>query len=106
MGRVSAAPGSTLDLRLRRLNRIRTIQGSLAIEGNTLSEEQITAVLDGKRVIAPPREIQEARNAIRAYDELENWQPERESDLLAAHGLLMAGLLDDAGHYRRGGVGL
>lgn len=51
---------------LRRINRIRTIQGSLAIEGNTLSEEQITAILEGKRMIAPPREIQEARNAILA----------------------------------------
>lgn len=56
------------NLKLRRINRIRTIQGSLAIEGNTLSEEQITAILDGKRVIAPPKEIQEARNAIKAYE--------------------------------------
>jgi len=61
-------------LRLRRINRIRTIQGSLAIEGNTLSIEQITAILEGKRVIAPPREILEARNAIKAseYDKVQN----------------------------------
>ena len=71
VGRISAQTDGALDLRLRRLNRIRTIQGSLAIEGNTLSEEQITAILDGKHVIAPPREIQEARNAIAAYDHLE-----------------------------------
>ena len=57
-------------LRLRRMNRIQTIQGSLAIEGNTLDVAQITAILDGKRVIAPPREIQEARNAIKAYEVL------------------------------------
>jgi Fic family protein len=106
VGRISAETDGSLDLRLRRLNRIRTIQGSLAIEGNTLSEEQITALLDGKQVIAPPREIQEARNAIIAYDKLEEWNPKKESDLLAAHGLLMAGLLDDAGRYRHKGVGV
>jgi Fic family protein len=106
VGRISAQADGSLDLRLRRLNRIRTIQGSLAIEGNTLSEEQITALLDGKHVIAPPREIQEARNAIIAYDHLEKWNPENEKDLLQAHGVLMAGLIDDAGRYRQGGVGV
>ena len=93
-------------LRLRRINRIRTIQGSLAIEGNTLSEAQITAILDGKRVIAPPREIQEARNAIAAYDCFEKWRPDSKTDLLEAHRILMAGLIDEAGIYRRGGVGV
>lgn len=63
VGRLSVLTDAIKDLRLRRINRIRTIQGSLAIEGNTLSEEQITAILDGKRVIAPPREILEVRNA-------------------------------------------
>ena len=58
------------DLRLRRINRIRSIQGSLAIEGNALSEGEITTLLEGRPVAAPPRDIQEARNAIRAYDEL------------------------------------
>jgi len=106
VGRISAQTDDTLDLRLRRLNRIRTIQGSLAIEGNTLSEEQITAILEGKHVIAPPREIQEARNAIVAYDHLETWIPENEKDLLKAHGILMAGLLDNAGRYRQSGVGV
>ncbi|MDL2267311.1 Fic family protein [Desulfovibrio sp. OttesenSCG-928-G15] len=106
VGRISAQTDGALDLRLRRLNRIRTIQGSLAIEGNTLSEEQITAILDGKHVIAPPREIQEARNAIAAYDHLEEWNPENEKDLLKAHGVLMTGLIDNAGHYRQSGVGV
>ena len=105
-GRISAQTESAFDVRLRRLNRIRTIQGSLAIEGNTLSEEQITALLDGKHVIAPPREIQEARNAIAAYDLLEDWNPKNEKDLLKAHGVLMAGLIDDAGRYRQSGVGV
>lgn len=93
-------------LRLRRINRIRTIQGSLAIEGNTLSEEQITAIIEGKRIIAPPRDIQEALNAIRCYGNLSNWRPVQEEDLLAAHRMLMEGLLPDAGHYRHGGVGV
>lgn len=68
LGRLSALTDSTKALHLRRINRIRTIRGSLAIEGNTLTEEQITAILDGKRIIAPPREIQEVHNAIAAYD--------------------------------------
>lgn len=55
-------------MQLRRINRIRTVQGSLAIEGNALSEEQITAILDGKRVIAPPKDVQEARNALAVYE--------------------------------------
>lgn len=106
VGRISAQTDGSFDLRLRRLNRIRTIQGSLAIEGNTLSEEQITALLDGKHIIAPPREIQEAQNAIVAYDQLEEWNPENENTLLKAHGILMAGLIDSAGRYRQKGVGV
>lgn len=101
--------GNTKDeknLRLRRANRIRTIQGSLAIEGNTLSEEQITAILEGKRVIAPPKEIQEVRNAFKAYEQFETWQPANEKQLLQAHNVLMAGLTDDAGNYRKGNVGV
>lgn len=106
IGRLSFATTQAAELRLNRINRIRTIQGSLAIEGNTLSEEQITAILDGKRVIAPPRELQEARNAIVVYEKLEQWQPEKEKDLLSAHALLMQSLVDDAGHYRKGNVGV
>lgn len=106
VGRLSAVEAESGALRLRRINRIRTIQGSLAIEGNTLSLEQITAILDGKRVIAPPREIQEVRNAIVAYDRLDKWQPCSEADLLAAHAAIMAGLLDLPGQYRNGGVGV
>lgn len=105
LGRLSVLDEAK-NLRLRRINRIRSIQGSLAIEGNTLSEEQITAILDGKRVIAPPREVLEARNAIKAYDQFDGWQPENEKHLLTAHDLLMAGLIDDAGRYRTGSVGV
>ncbi len=93
-------------LRLRRINQIRTIQGSLAIEGNRLTEEQVTAVLEGRRVIAPPRELHEVRNAILAYEQLPQWQATCEEHLLAAHQQLMGGLIDPVGCYRSGGVGV
>ena len=105
-GRYSVATESSAALRLRRINRIRTIQGSLAIEGNTLDEHQITAILEGKPVIAPPREIQEVRNAILAYEQFETWDPTNEEDLLAAHALLVVSLVDRPGAYRSGGVGV
>ncbi|WP_062064656.1 Fic family protein [Cellvibrio sp. OA-2007] len=91
---------------LRRGNRIKTIQASLAVEQNTLSLEQVTAVLEGKTVLGLPREIQEVRNAFAAYEKLEHWQPQRLDDLLSAHRLLMHGLVDDAGHFRSGGSGI
>ncbi len=93
-------------LRLRRINRIKSIQGSLAIEGNTLTQAQITAVLEGKTIIAPVREVQEARNAIKAYDQLTQYQASNEQDLLNAHQTLMQGLIEDAGQYRAAGVGV
>ncbi|MHC5347638.1 Fic family protein [Metapseudomonas furukawaii] len=106
VGRLTAQRSEALTPQLRRGNRIRTIQASLAIENNTLSVEQVTAVLDGKRVLGLPREIQEVRNAFAAYDAMPGWQPQRQADLLAAHELLMQGLIDDAGRYRQGGVGI
>ena len=106
VGRLSAQPDSGLDLRLRRINRIRTVTGSLAIEGNTLSEAQITAILEGKTVLAPPRELQEARNALAVYERLGEWNAQDEGDLLTAHKQLMLGLLDHPGVYRHGGVGV
>lgn len=106
VGRLAAQVELEGVLRLRRLNRIRTVAGSLAIEGNTLTEAQITAILEGKRVIAPPRDIQEARNALAAYEQMGDWNPHREKDLLAAHRVLMLGLIDSAGRYRQGGVGV
>lgn len=106
VGRLSAQPDSGMDLRLRRINRIRTVTGSLAIEGNTLTEEQITAILEDKTVLAPPRELQEARNALAVYERLAEWDANDEDDLLAAHRRLMLGLLDHPGAYRSGGVGV
>lgn len=91
---------------LRKENRIRTIQASLAIEHNSLSTEQVTAVMNGKRVLAPAKDIQEVRNAILAYENLPNWQSYKLSDLLAAHGVLMTGLVDYPGQLRSGDVGI
>lgn len=106
VGHLSALHEGALTPQLRRGNRIRTIQASLAIENNTLSIEQVTAVLDGKRVLGLPREIQEVRNAFSTYEAMPEWQPSSRDNLLAAHALLMHGLIDDAGSYRRGGVGI
>jgi Fic family protein len=80
---------------LRRGNRIKTVQASLEIEGNTLNLEQVTAVLAGKRVLGQPREIQEVRNAFVAYEQMTDWSPHTCSDLLTAHGVLMAALADE-----------
>lgn len=92
--------------RLRRANRIRTIHASLAIENNALTLEQVTSVIDGKRVLGLPREIQEIRNAYAAYECLERWRPAILNDLLEAHKILMLGLADFPGAFRTGGVGV
>lgn len=91
---------------LRRRNRIRSIQGTLAIEGNTLSVDQITAILDGKRVLAKPGELQEVTNAITVYDMLEDLDPFKTSHFKKAHRALMKGLIADAGNFRKKGVGI
>lgn len=106
IGRYTMLAEQNLTPRLRRENRIRTIQASLAIENNTLTLEQVTAVLDGKRVLGLPREIQEVRNAFAAYEAMDNWHPASDADLLAAHGLLMSMLVDRPGVFRSGGVGI
>jgi len=106
IGRFSVLAEQILTPRLRRENRIRTIQASLAIENNTLTLEQVTAVIDGKRVLGHPREIQEVRNAFAAYEAMDGWVVTSQTDLLAAHGLLVAGLVDEPGVFRRRGVGI
>lgn len=78
----------------------------MAIENNTLSIEQVTAVLAGRRVLGLPREIQEVRNAFAAYECMPNWRPSNRDDLLRAHASLMVGLIDDCGQFRRAGVGI
>ena len=93
-------------LRLRRANRIKTIHSSLAIEGNTLSEGEVQAVLEGKKVVAPLKEIQEVKNAIKTYELYPKLNPFSIPDLLLAHGTMMAGLVDEAGMFTKGGVGV
>ena len=94
------------DLLLRKANRIKTIHSSLAIEGNTLSEDEVRDVLEGKTVVAPIRQIQEVKNAIATYEMYPTLDAFNEKDLLKAHSVMMQALVDDAGHYRRSGVGV
>ena len=93
-------------IRLRKVNRMKTIHGTLAIEGNTLTEEQVTALLNGKHVVAPAKEVQEVRNAITAYDSFMDFNPYNYKDLLKAHGLMAMGLVDNPGHFRTEPVGV
>lgn len=106
VGRIGALGGTAHAPKLRRENRIRSIHASLAIENNTLSLDQVTAVILGKRVLGLPREIQEVKNAFAAYEGMASWKPASVKDLLAAHRLLMQGLVDDAGSFRSGSVGI
>lgn len=93
-------------LRLRKANRVRTIHSSLAIEGNMLSENEVKDIIDGKTVMAPLRQIQEVKNAIKTYELYEKLNSFDVNDLLKAHGTMMMALTDDAGKFRRGGVGV
>lgn len=93
-------------LLLQKINRIKTIQGSLAIEGNTLSESQITDIIEGRHIVAPIREIQEVRNAIKTYNLYHTFNPYSVDDLLKAHQVMMEALVDNAGRFRQGGVGV
>lgn len=106
IGRYAGLADRALTPQLRRENRLRTIQASLAIENNTLTLEQVTAVIDGKHVLGQPREIHEVRNAFTAYEAMEGWDPVSETDLLEAHRALMSGLVDAPGRFRSGGVGI
>ena len=92
------------DVRLRKINRVKSIQSSLQIEANSMTVEQVTAIIDGKRVLGPPREILEVQNAIRSYDMIPDLDPFSADDLLKLHGVMMAGLTDQAGMFRSVGV--
>lgn len=93
-------------LRLRKANRIKTIHSSLAIEGNTLSEGQVLDILEGKKVVAPLKQITEVRNAIKTYELYPSLNPFSIDDLLKAHLTMMSSLVDEAGRFRKGGVGV
>ncbi|MEL6263942.1 MAG: Fic family protein [Cyanobacteria bacterium J06631_9] len=95
-----------LSPQLRKQNRIQTIQSTLAIEGNTLTIEQVTAILEGKRVLGQPREIQEVKGTIQAYESLPSLDQASSADFLTAHGQLMGGVFAEAGRFRKSGVGI
>ena len=91
---------------LRKKNRIRTIHGSVGIEGNALSEEQVTALLNGKRIIGPKKDIQEVVNANQLYETSTQFNYQSEKDFLKAHKVLMKNLISHPGSYRAGNVGI
>ena len=93
-------------LKLRKANLIKTIHSSLAIEGNILSEDEVRDIINGKQIVAPIRQIQEVKNAIRVYDLYSRLNPFSEKDLLKAHSIMMEALTEDAGRYRTAGVGV
>ena len=105
-GRLSAHDHLSSNPNLRRTNRIRTIYGSLAIEQNTLSLEQVTAVLNGKHVLAPPKDIAEVKNAYEIYERLDELDPYSVDDLLTAHGIMTRGLVVESGMFRTRPVGV
>ena len=106
VGRITSWQHMDANPRLRRNNRIRTIHASLAIENNTLSLEQVTPIISGKRVLGAPEEIREVQNAYQAYEQLLSFDPYSLVDLLRAHGMLMEDLVREAGVFRSGGVGV
>ncbi len=106
VGRITVLQEGTVSPHLRRENRIRTIHSSLAIEHNSLSLDQVTAILDGKRVLGNPNEIKEVQNAYEAYELMLQLNPASVDDLLKAHRLMMNGLVPENGRFRSGGVGV
>jgi Fic family protein len=93
-------------IELRKKNRIKTIHSSLEIEGNTLTIEQITAIVENKRVIGPQKDIQEVKNALAVYDYLDELNPYDFDSFCKAHEILMEGLVDSAGRLRSKSVGI
>lgn len=106
IGRLTSAQHLSISPTLRRANRIRTIHGSLAIEQNTLTLEQVTAVLNGKQVLAPPKDIAEVKNAYEIYERLDELDPYSVDDLLMAHGIMTRGLVEESGVFRSSPVGV
>jgi Fic family protein len=93
-------------VKLRKENKIKTIHHSLAIEGNSLTEEQISSLIEGKKVIGPKNQILEVKNAIQLYEQMTDLDPLKENDFLKAHKILMSGLLEKPGRYRQQAVGI
>lgn len=106
IGQVNAVYLVKQSPQLRKQNRIKTIHSSLQIEGNTLTEEQITAIIENKRVLAPQKDIAEVLNALDVYDKLKTFKPHTEKSFLEAHQILMKGLVENSGSYRKNSVGI
>ena len=106
IGEINSLENSPHQVKLRKENRIKTIHSSLAIENNSLTIEQITAIIDGKRVLGSPNEIQEVKNAVQTYELLLKLNPYEEKNLLKAHSLMMQDLVSYNGKYRKEGVGI
>lgn len=106
IGEVNATYLNKQTPQLRKQNQIKTIHASLQIEGNTLSEEQITALIENKRVIGPHKDVLEVLNAIKVYQKLDSYKFASEKSFLKAHFELMNGLIENAGKYRKRGVGI
>lgn len=106
IGEVNASFLTKQSPELRKRNRIRTIHASLAVEGNTLSIDQITAIIENKRVLGPAKDIKEVSNAIEVYERLNKFNPFSEKSFLSAHKILMQALIKNAGQYRKSGVGI
>lgn len=106
VGEVNANYLSKPSPQLRKQNKIKTIHSSLQIEGNTLTEEQITAIIENKRVLGPKKDILEVVNAIKVYDALHNFDAGSEKSFFKAYQLLMNSLIDNPGKYRSKGVGI
>jgi Fic family protein len=106
VGELKSISTKAPSVKLRRENKIRSIHCSLAIEGNALTKEQITAILENKRVLGPKNQIKEVQNALDVYDRPLAFDPTKERDLLRAHGLLMQDLIVDPGKYRKTSVGI
>ncbi len=106
IGFINASQDMNRNPRLRRDNRIKTIHASLAIENNSLTLDQVTAIINGKRILGAPNEIQEVKNAFEAYEQLLQYNPYSQDDLLKAHRILMTDLVKEAGMFRSSGVGV
>lgn len=106
IGRIRVLSRGNLNPHLRKENRIRTIHSSLAIEHNSLSLEQVTAIVDGRHILGNPNEIREVKNAYDAYEMMLSLNPYSVKDLLKAHRMMMEGLIPENGKFRSGGVGV
>jgi Fic family protein len=106
IGEINSANMQKPPTELRKRNRIKTISSSLIIEGNTLTEEQMTAIFENKRIIGPKKDIIEVKNAIKVYDRINEFNPTSLDSFCKAHSILMKELIDFPGKLRNKSVGI